>query len=89
MRARRSRAVSLLVTSVVLTAFLIPGAIAQSEDADPAPGPETAAPAAADRAVVDLAQLPAEPPVRPPPPPPPALVGAPSDHAKGGGQGVA
>ncbi|MCX5196496.1 hypothetical protein OOK31_21845 [Streptomyces sp. NBC_00249] len=60
MRARPSRAVSLLVTSVVLTGLLIPGAVAQHGGQDPAHGPEAAAPAA-----VDLADIPAEPPVRP------------------------
>ncbi|WP_443046233.1 hypothetical protein [Streptomyces sp. NBC_00335] len=60
MRARRSRAVSLLITSVVLTGFLLPGAVAQDEGPAPAPGTDVQAPA-----VVDLAQIPAEPPVRP------------------------
>ncbi|MCJ1680349.1 hypothetical protein MTF65_24000 [Streptomyces sp. APSN-46.1] len=59
MRARRSRAVSLLVTSVVLTGFLIPGAVAQPDGADPAYGPEAVPPA-----VVDLDEIPAEPPVQ-------------------------
>lgn len=60
MRARRSRAVSLLITSVVLTGFLLPGAVAQDEGPAPAPGTDVQAPA-----VVDLAQIPAEPPVQP------------------------
>ncbi|MGW0389740.1 hypothetical protein ACWDYJ_02340 [Streptomyces sp. NPDC003042] len=71
MRARPSRAVSLLVTSVVLTGLLIPPAAAQPGGHEPAPGPEAGAPA-----VVDLAEIPAEPPVRPAPTPTPELFGA-------------
>lgn len=89
MRARRSRAVSLLVTSVVLTAFLVPGAVAQSEDTDPAPGPETVAPAAGDRAVVDLTQIPVEPPVRPAQPAARELFGADCDTEILGSQVIA
>ncbi|MBT2405842.1 MULTISPECIES: hypothetical protein [unclassified Streptomyces] len=74
MRARRSRAVSLLVTSVVLTGLLIPGAIAQSPDAEPAAGPAMAAPA-----FVDLAEIPVEPPVQPAPPAARELFGADCD----------
>ncbi|MFD3808459.1 hypothetical protein ACFWSF_00110 [Streptomyces sp. NPDC058611] len=52
MRARPSRSVSLLVTSVILTAFLAPGAAAWPPAGDPAPGPGAAAPegAAPERA---------------------------------------
>ncbi|MEU9035835.1 hypothetical protein AB0D45_13175 [Streptomyces sp. NPDC048352] len=62
MRARPSRAVSLLVTSVVLTGLLGPGAVAHPGAGEPAPGPEAAAPA-----TVDYADIPGEPPVRPAP----------------------
>ncbi|MFF4321743.1 hypothetical protein [Streptomyces sp. NPDC001568] len=62
MRARPNRAVSLLVTSVVLTGLLMPGAVAQPAGKDPAAGPEAAAPA-----VADLAEYPAEPPAQPAP----------------------
>ncbi|MFD3701267.1 hypothetical protein ACFWUZ_35020 [Streptomyces sp. NPDC058646] len=61
MRARPSRAVSLLVTSVIVTGLLVPGAAAQPTGGDPASGPDAAP------AVVDLAEIPAEPPVRPAP----------------------
>ncbi|MFG3001270.1 hypothetical protein [Streptomyces sp. NPDC048340] len=84
MRARRSRAVSLLVTSVVLTGFLVPGAVAQPGDGDPAPGPEAVAPA-----VVDLAEIPAEPPVRPAPPAARELFGADCDTEIEGSRVVA
>ncbi|MFJ6796001.1 hypothetical protein [Streptomyces sp. NPDC091268] len=93
MRARRSRAVSLLVTSVVLTGFVIPGALAQPGGADPALGPEAAVPAAVDglvdRAAVDLAEIPAEPPVRPAPPVSRELFGADCDTVIKGSQVVA
>ncbi|GGZ79199.1 hypothetical protein AB0P12_29965 [Streptomyces subrutilus] len=67
MRARPSRAVSLLVTSVILTGFLAPGAAARPAGADPAPGPEAAVPVLppAASAVVDLAAIPDEPPAQP------------------------
>lgn len=79
MRARPSRPVSLLVTSVILTAFLAPGAAAWPPAGDPAPGPGAAAPegAAPGRApeavlpdavlpeVVELAVIPVEPSVQP------------------------
>ncbi|MFD3542730.1 hypothetical protein ACFWUQ_25015 [Streptomyces sp. NPDC058662] len=74
MRAKPSRAASLLVTSVVLTGLLTPGAVAQPAGEEPAPGPEAAAPA-----VVDLADIPAEPPVRPARPPRRDLFGADCD----------
>ncbi|WP_443047589.1 hypothetical protein [Streptomyces sp. NBC_00354] len=74
MRGRRSRAVSLLVTSMVLTGLVVPGAVAQPEGGDPALGPEAAAPA-----VVDLDQIPAEPPLRPEPPAARELFGADCD----------
>ncbi|MFD7625378.1 hypothetical protein ACFV7Q_04905 [Streptomyces sp. NPDC059851] len=76
MRARPSRAVSLLVTSAVLTGFLIPGVLARPEDGDPATGSEAAAPVAAD-----FAEIPAEPPapVRPLPTPAEDLFGADCD----------
>ncbi|MEU8843907.1 hypothetical protein AB0D97_33130 [Streptomyces roseus] len=77
MRARRSRAVSLLITSVVLTGFLIPGADARQEGdrALPEPG----AVVVVEPAAVDLDEIPAEPPVRPPPPAPRELFGADCD----------
>ncbi|MBT2451771.1 hypothetical protein J7F03_32855 [Streptomyces sp. ISL-43] len=81
MIARRSRAVSLLVTSVVLTGLLIPGAVAQSGDTGPAPGPEAPA-------VVDLDRIPAEPPV-PAPPLARDLFGADCDTRIAGSQVVA
>ncbi|MFE6848470.1 hypothetical protein [Streptomyces sp. NPDC057686] len=81
MRGRRSRAVSLLVTSVVLTGLLIPGAVAQPEGGDPALGPEAAAPV-----VVDLDEIPAEPPVRPGPPAARDLFGADCDTLIDGSQ---
>lgn len=91
MRARRSRAVSLLVTSVVLTGFLLPGSVAQDEAAVPAPGTELQAPAVVDLApaVVDLAQIPAEPPVQPAPPAARELFGADCDTEINGSQVVA
>ncbi|MEU9253232.1 hypothetical protein AB0D66_15445 [Streptomyces sp. NPDC048270] len=74
MRARSSGAVSLLVTSVVLTALLGPGALANTAPDEPAPAPEAAAPA-----VVDLAEIPAEPPVQPARTPARDLFGADCD----------
>ncbi len=74
MRTRPSRAVSLLVTSVVLTGFLIPGAAAQPDGGDPALGSEAGGPA-----VVDLTEIPAEPPVQPAPSPAQDLFGADCD----------
>lgn len=65
MRARPSRAVSLLVTSVILTGLLIPGAAAQQAGEESAQGSEVGGPA-----VVDLSEIPAEPPCSPPGPPP-------------------
>jgi hypothetical protein len=59
-RARPSGAVSLLVTSVILTGLLMPGAAAQPAADDPASGPEAVPPA-----VVELAEIPAEPPAPP------------------------
>ncbi|MFE2481082.1 hypothetical protein [Streptomyces sp. NPDC059389] len=79
MRARRSRAVSLLVTSVVLTGFLLPAADAQPEGGEALPVPEAVAvvrPAVAEPAAVDLDEIPAEPPVRPRPPAERELYGA-------------
>ncbi|MCJ0872892.1 hypothetical protein [Streptomyces sp. AP-93] len=85
MRARRSRAVSLLITSVVLTGFLLPGAVAQDEEGPaPAPGTDVQAPA-----VVDLAQIPAEPPVQPARPAARELFGADCDTEINGSQVVA
>ncbi|WP_246042653.1 MULTISPECIES: hypothetical protein [Streptomyces] len=63
MHARPSRAVLLLVTPVALAALLVPGTPA------PPAGPRSApVPATADSAVVDLDDIPVEPPVRPAPP---------------------
>ncbi|MEU2394414.1 hypothetical protein [Streptomyces sp. NPDC007369] len=78
MRTRPSRAMSLLVTSVVLAGFLIPGALAQYEGDDPASGPWTAAPTVAEPAEVP-AEVPAEPPVRAAPTPAADLFGADCD----------
>ncbi|MGW0363633.1 hypothetical protein [Streptomyces sp. NPDC002990] len=75
MHPRPSRAVSLLVTSVILTGFLVPGAAAQPAGAaaepagaavQPAGGDQTPGPAWEAPAVVELAEIPAEPPSRPP-----------------------
>ncbi|MFF3808483.1 hypothetical protein [Streptomyces sp. NPDC002032] len=84
MRARPSRAVSLLVTSVVLTALLIPGATPRPGTRQPAVDPESAA-----LAVVDLADIPAEPPVRPAPAVPRELFGADCDTEIDGSQVIA
>lgn len=81
MGARPNRAVSLLVTSVVLTGLLIPGAAAESADIEPAHGPEAAAPA-----VVDLAEIPEEPPVQPARTPGRDLFGADCDTRIDGSQ---
>ncbi|MFG2878034.1 hypothetical protein ACGFYU_24030 [Streptomyces sp. NPDC048337] len=74
MRARPSRAVSLLVTSVILTGLMVPGAAARPAVGEPAPGPEAGSPA-----VVDLAEIPVEPPVQPARPAPQELFGADCD----------
>ncbi|MGW6710477.1 hypothetical protein ACWGDE_37070 [Streptomyces sp. NPDC054956] len=84
MRARRSRAVSLLVTSVALAGLLVPGTLARSEDAGPASGPESATAAA-----VDLDRIPVEPPVQPARPPARELFGADCDTEIEGSQVVA
>ncbi|MFD5513506.1 hypothetical protein ACFWIB_38010 [Streptomyces sp. NPDC127051] len=84
MRARRSRAVSLLVTSVVLTGFLIPGADARSEGGEALSGPEAVA--VVEPAAVDLDEIPAEPPVRPRPPAGRELFGADCDTVIEGSQ---
>lgn len=75
MRARPSRSVSLLVTSVILTAFLAPGAAAWPPAGDPAPGPG----GAAAPEVVELAVIPVEPPVQPAKPGARDLFGADCD----------
>ncbi|MFF4103609.1 hypothetical protein [Streptomyces sp. NPDC001903] len=84
MRARRSRAVSLLVTSVVLTGFLIPGADAQPEGGEAPSAPEAVA--VVEPAAVDLDEIPAEPPVRPRPPVARDLFGADCDTVIEGSQ---
>ncbi|OKK18996.1 hypothetical protein AMK16_12510 [Streptomyces sp. CB00455] len=81
MRARPSRAVSLLFTSLILTGLLGPGAVAQTSGSEPEPGPEAAAPA-----VVDLAEIAAEPPVQPARPAPRDLFGADCDTEISGSQ---
>ncbi|MGR4883896.1 hypothetical protein ACIPUC_31380 [Streptomyces sp. LARHCF249] len=82
MRARPSGAVSLLVTSVILTALLGPGAVAQQAAPDePVSGPEAVAPAA-----VDLSEIPAEPPVQPARTPARDLFGADCDTEISGSQ---
>ncbi|WP_405680109.1 MULTISPECIES: hypothetical protein [unclassified Streptomyces] len=81
MRARPSRTLSLLFTSVILTGLLGPGALAQSPGEESAYGPEAAAPA-----VVDLADIPAEPPVQPARPDPRELFGADCDTEINGSQ---
>ncbi|MFF4327760.1 hypothetical protein ACFYZT_14645 [Streptomyces sp. NPDC001591] len=84
MRARPSRAVSLLVTSVALTGLLIPGALAQPGGPGPVPGPE-----AAPQAAVNLAEIPAEPPVRPEDPAARELYGSDCDTEIDGSQVIA
>ncbi|MER5872820.1 hypothetical protein [Streptomyces sp. NPDC002044] len=92
MRAKPSRTVSLLITSVILTAFLAPGAAARPPGGDPAPGPgaapgavlpEAVAPGAVPEAVapevVELAVIPVEPPVQPAKPGARELFGADCD----------
>lgn len=81
MRARPSRAVSLLVTSVILTGLMVPGAAARPAEGEPAPGPELRSPA-----VVDLAEIPVEPPVQPERPARRELFGANCDTAINGSQ---
>ncbi|MFC5879741.1 hypothetical protein [Streptomyces virginiae] len=71
MRTRPSRAVSILVTSVIVTGLLIPAVAAQPSGEEAAPGPEVAAPA-----VVEFSDIPAEPPVQPSPPATRDLFGA-------------
>ncbi|MFH7598883.1 hypothetical protein WDV06_27880 [Streptomyces racemochromogenes] len=84
MRASPSRAVSLLVTAVALTGLLIPGALARPDAPGPAAGPDTA-----DRAAVDLAEIPAEPPVRPERPGGRELYGSDCDTEIDGSQVIA
>ncbi|WP_078893134.1 hypothetical protein [Streptomyces sp. NRRL F-2580] len=81
MRARPSRTVSMLVTSVILTGLLVPGAAAEPMGDEPAPGPEAVAPA-----VVELAEIPAEPPVQPSRPAGRELFGADCDTTIEGSQ---
>lgn len=81
MRARPSGAVSLLVTSVILTALLGPGAVAQTAPDEPASGPELVVPGS-----VDLSEIPAEPPVQPPRTPARDLFGADCDTEISGSQ---
>ncbi|MFD9410385.1 hypothetical protein ACFWBN_25690 [Streptomyces sp. NPDC059989] len=81
MRARPSRAVSLLVTSVILTGLMVPGAAAEPAGEEAAPGPEVGAPA-----VVDLAEIPVEPPVQPARTAPRELFGADCDTEINGSQ---
>ncbi|MEV7615325.1 hypothetical protein [Streptomyces sp. NPDC089799] len=82
MRARRRRTVALLITSVVLTGLLIPGALAQPPAADPVRGAGGSAPGAmeeslrADAATVNVAELPVEPPAQPARPSADELFGA-------------
>ncbi|AQT71869.1 hypothetical protein B1K54_09420 [Streptomyces sp. fd1-xmd] len=71
MRTRPSRAVSILVTSVIVTGLLIPAVAAQTPAEEAATGPEAAAPA-----VVDLSDIPAEPPAQPSRPAARELFGA-------------
>ncbi|WTV67275.1 hypothetical protein OG753_12190 [Streptomyces sp. NBC_00029] len=81
MRARPSRVVSVLVTSVIVTGLLVPGAAAQPVEDESVPGPEAVAPA-----VVELADLPAEPPAQPAPLAGGELFGADCDTAIQGSQ---
>ncbi|WP_329387174.1 hypothetical protein OG625_29880 [Streptomyces sp. NBC_01351] len=80
MRARPSGAGALLVTAVILTGLLIPGAAAQTGGGEPASGPEGVP------AVVDLAEIPAEPPVQPARRPAQELFGADCDTEISGSQ---
>ncbi|MER6201781.1 hypothetical protein ABT234_30985 [Streptomyces sp. NPDC001586] len=81
MRARPSRTVSMLVTSVILTGLLVPGAAAEPVGDASAPGPEAVAPA-----VVELAEIPAEPPAQPSRPAARELFGADCDTTIEGSQ---
>ncbi|MEU6314841.1 hypothetical protein [Streptomyces sp. NPDC047014] len=81
MRTRPSRAVSILVTSVVLTGFLVPAVAAEPAGDETAPGPGAVAPA-----VVDLSEIPAEPPAPPSRPAAGELFGADCDTAIEGSQ---
>ncbi|MFF7299554.1 hypothetical protein [Streptomyces sp. NPDC008265] len=81
MRTRPSRAVSILVTSVILTGLLIPAVAAQPAGDEPTTGPEAVAPA-----VVDLSDIPAEPPAPPPRPAAGELFGADCDTSVEGSQ---
>ncbi|MEU7726079.1 hypothetical protein AB0B78_12655 [Streptomyces sp. NPDC040724] len=64
----------MLVTSVILTGLLVPGAAAQPVGDESAPGPEAVAPA-----VVELDEIPAEPPAQPSRPAARELFGADCD----------
>lgn len=65
----------MLVTSVILTGLLVPGAAAQPAGGEPVPGPEAAT------AVVEPAEIPAEPPAQPTRPAARELFGADCDTA--------
>ncbi|MGW6985539.1 hypothetical protein ACWGE1_39790 [Streptomyces sp. NPDC054932] len=71
----------MLVTSVILTGLLVPGAAAQPVGEEPAPGPESMAPAAAE-----LSDIPAEPPTQPARPAGSELFGADCDTVIHGSQ---
>ncbi|MFF5443871.1 hypothetical protein [Streptomyces sp. NPDC012888] len=82
MRARPNRAVSLLVTSAVLTGLLIPGAAAQASRTGRAGDPPAAAgvpDGTGAGAGAGLADLPAEPPAQPRRSPAGELFGADCD----------
>ncbi|MDX3538214.1 hypothetical protein PV721_28485 [Streptomyces sp. MB09-01] len=81
MRARPSRTLSMLVTSVILTGLLVPGAAAQPVGDESVSGPEAVAPA-----VVELAEIPAEPPAQPSRPAGRELFGADCDTTIEGSQ---
>nr|WP_314249209.1 hypothetical protein [Streptomyces sp. DSM 40907] len=71
----------MLVTSVILTGLMVPGAAAQPVGEEPVPGPEVVAPA-----VVELTDIPVEPPVQPVPPAGGELFGADCDTVIHGSQ---
>lgn len=71
----------MLVTSVILTGLLVPGAAAQPVGDESAPGPEAVAPT-----VVELADIPAEPPAQPSRPTGRELFGADCDTTIEGSQ---
>ncbi|MFJ9341091.1 hypothetical protein ACIRP0_17580 [Streptomyces sp. NPDC101733] len=87
MRARPSRAVSLLVTSMVLTGFLIPGVLAPPHGQESTSGSQAAADTGS--VTVNAADLPAEPPAQPARPAAAELYGADCETLISGSQVLA